>query len=214
MSIWPSQLGLPTPELLGSIAGGAHYAGALARSTSLSPTRDDPQQLRPRLKAHNRRRSVDDPSVEDVFKEVMQDLEELYCGRPTLEILQRRWHQDAVFEDPLCKCKGFNEFAPQWFALPKIFPKSERVSTRVISAALGPNELVYQQTQEYTVRWLRIKKSITSIITVEFDEELKIIRLVDRWNGDEPPTHWGALGLRRLNAKLTPLFVSIPKNRK
>lgn len=42
---------------------------------------------------------------------------QLFCGRPTLEIFERRWRPDAEFEDPLCKCIGFNEYAPQFFAL-------------------------------------------------------------------------------------------------
>jgi len=143
----------------------------------------------------------------------MRDLEEIYCGRCTLSILQRRWRPDATFEDPLCKCKGYTEYAPQWFALPKLLSKSERVSTRIISAALSPNELVYHQTQEYTVRWLGLKKTVISIVTVELDDELKVIRLVDRWNGEAPPTRWGTLQLRKLNAKLTPWLISVPKNK-
>lgn len=42
---------------------------------------------------------------------------QLFCGRPTLEILERRWRRDAEFEDTLCKCRGFEEYAPLFFAL-------------------------------------------------------------------------------------------------
>ena len=109
---------VPTPALLESLAGGAHYSGVkIDHDTSKA-----------------RRNSHGKPSnhleVEADHKKVIDDLQELYCCRPTLEIFERRWRPDAIFEvrypfnilqgvliycrqDPLIRCKGFDEYAAQ-----------------------------------------------------------------------------------------------------
>jgi len=157
---------------------------------------------------------MDDPAVlENVYKDAMEDLKEMYCGRATMEILKRRWRKDADFEDPLCACKGFDQYAPQWFALPRLFSNCEQTHVRILSATLEPNRVVYSQTVVYTYRWLGIKRSIESIIVADFDEELKIIRLIDQWNGEPPPTRWGSLYFRKFNAKVVPWLVRVPKDK-
>ena len=55
---------------------------------------------------------------------------------------------------------------------------------------------------------------VDSIIVVDFDEEFKVIRLVDQWHGEIPPTRWGSAYLRKFNAKLIPWLVRIPKDKK
>lgn len=185
----------------------------------------------------------------------------MYCGRTTLEILRRRWRRDAVFEDPLSKCDGFDEYAAQWFALVsqshghliqfaqlsqkiniqnKLFSESERASSRILSATLSPNRLIFAQTQVYTVRFIGLKKvryliiplaragaisvpdpglpfhllqTISSIILVDLDEDMKITSLVDQWNGTDLPTRWGTLFFRKMNAKLTPWLIRVPKDK-
>jgi len=128
-----------------------------------------------------------------------------------MEIFDRTWNKDAAFEDPLSNCKGFKEYAAQWFALPKFFSHSEQISKRVMSSTDSPNRLIYFQAQEYTLKFLKRKKIVESIIVVDLDENDKIIRLVDQWNGEELPTRFGASLLRTLNAKLTPWLVHVPK---
>jgi len=62
---------------------------------------------------------------------------------------------------------------------------------------------------------LRIKyQTIQSIIVVDLDEEEKIIRLMDQWDGKDLPTRFGAHFLRVLNAKLVPWFITVPKIRR
>lgn len=198
-------ISLPTPDLLSSIAPAAHYAGGI---TSPNRAHSPEQKLRHRRAASA---SYDDPSVEDLYREVMEDLKEMFCGRTSVEILRRRWAKDAVFEDPLSKCEGYDEYAPQWFALGKLF-NSERISSRILSATIDPNRLIFSQTQEYTLRWIGYKKIVTSIVLVDLDEDFRITRLVDQWNGEDPPTRWGSLFFRKVNAKLTPWLIRVPKN--
>lgn len=46
---------------------------------------------------------------------------------------------------------------------------------------------------------------------MDLDEDEKIVRLVDQWNGNDLPTWFGAHFLRVLSAKVAPWLVSIPK---
>lgn len=73
--------------------------------------------------------------MEGAYKVAMDDLKEvrlagasallfdlisfsqMYCGRVTMEILDRRWAKDAIFEDPWLLCKGFDQYAPHWLSI-------------------------------------------------------------------------------------------------
>jgi len=52
---------------------------------------------------------------------------------------------------------------------------------------------------------------IESIIVVDLDENDKIIRLVDQWDGKDLPSWFGASFLRLLNAKVAPWLFHAPK---
>ena len=114
-------------------------------------------------------------------------------------------------KDPLSKCIGYKEYAPQWYGMPKLFPKSVTLSHRVVSSTHNPNRIMYQQEQEYTVRGLGTKKVMKSLVVIELDDHDMIVHLHDKWNGNDHPTRWGILGLRRLNAMTLPWLVSVPK---
>lgn len=111
---------IPTPALLESAAGGAHYSGAKIEH--------DTRRIR-RGSSGIRSSYVE---VKGAHKKVIEDLNELYCCRPTREIFQRTWRPDAMFEvsshcwimqihsiehlflqGPLCKCSGFDQYAAQ-----------------------------------------------------------------------------------------------------
>ncbi|KAJ7581107.1 hypothetical protein C8J56DRAFT_959113 [Mycena floridula] len=194
---------LPTPALVESVAGGAHYSGAKV----------DPHSV---IK-HRHPSGSGDKHEEEVHTEatadhsrIMGDLSELFGCRPTLEIFERTWSKDAAFEDPLSVCKGYAEYAPQWFAMPKVFASSKTLSTRVMSSTNSPNRLVYEQKQEYTFRLLGYKKVVDSIVVVDFDEDNRIIKLLDQWDG-KLPTRFGSLFLRRANAKVVSWLVRVPR---
>lgn len=78
---------VPTPALLESVAGGAHYSGI----------RVDPEGLH---KSRRRRSSVQygPEDINSDHRQIMDDLKELYCCRPTREIFERSWRKDAIFE--------------------------------------------------------------------------------------------------------------------
>jgi len=196
-------INIPTAEGLRSLAGSAHYSGAL------SPHSDHTHQ--PQIK-RRRPKAVDleDPEVLSALKLVLEDLEELFGGRPTAEIMKRRWSKDAVYESPHCLCKGYKQCAAQWFAIPKFVSRTVGTAPRILSATFAPNRIIYAQTHLYDFRFIRRKVKIDSIIVVDLDEEFKIVRLVDQWNGDQLPQWWGSSSLRKLQALVTSWIVSVP----
>jgi len=129
-----------------------------------------------------------------------------------LEILERRFRKDAVFEDPWCKCTGYKEYASKFYALPRINSSCERLHCRILAASFAPNKLVFSQTQECTLRWVGTKKNITSFAHVDLDDEFKIVHMADQWNGAELPTRWGMLRLRKMNGKLASWLFRVPNS--
>ncbi|QRW12988.1 hypothetical protein RhiLY_11987 [Ceratobasidium sp. AG-Ba] len=99
----------------------------------------------------------------------------------------------------------------KWYGLPKVFSHSRTLMYKVISSTEKPNRIVYEQRQEYTFRLIGTKRAITSIIFIDLDENDKIVRLEDKWNGKDQPVRFGALWLRRLNAVTVPWFIGVPK---
>lgn len=84
-SLFPAHI--PTPALLESAAaGGAHYSGAKIE-----------HDIR-RIRRGSLRRGSSYVEVTGAHKKVIEDLNELYCCRPTREIFERTWRPDAVFE--------------------------------------------------------------------------------------------------------------------
>lgn len=80
---------VPTPALVESVAGGAHYSGIKVEHDPSKHT------THPSM---DRRRSSGEVDVKADHHRVLADLQELYCCRPTQEIFERSWHKDAVFE--------------------------------------------------------------------------------------------------------------------
>lgn len=82
-----SILTMPTPALVESAAGGAHYSGIKVDSETLLKHRRNSS-----FKQHT--------EINHYHKRILEDLTELYCCRPTREIFERSWHKDAEFEVP------------------------------------------------------------------------------------------------------------------
>ncbi|KAJ7219066.1 hypothetical protein GGX14DRAFT_355775 [Mycena pura] len=194
-SILPTAV--PTPALVESVAGGAHYSGSNVEPLKHRHSSHDQQSTHTELKADHKR--------------VLADIRELYECRPTPEIFARLWHPDAEFEDPLSKCRGFRQYAAQAgaFFSDTTHADSGLLHTRIMSSTSCPNRIVFAQTQRYKNRF--IDKTMSSVITVDLDDQDKIIRLVDRWDGKELPSRFGAGLLRALNGRIVPLFVHVPQ---
>ncbi|GLB35319.1 putative NAD-binding protein [Lyophyllum shimeji] len=194
----PTILPLPTPSLVESVAGAAHYSGTKIESETPLKHRQDSHEA-----------PDDHTQLKPGHQRALNDLRELYGGRPTLEILERSWHEDAEFEDPLTICKGYSQYAAQWYAMSKLFSESKTLESRVMSSTISPNRLVFWQSQQYTTRFLKRQMIINSIIIVDFDEEGKILRMVDQWQGNDLPTRIWTHFLRQLRRMLA--FRHIPR---
>ncbi|TFK26441.1 hypothetical protein FA15DRAFT_667530 [Coprinopsis marcescibilis] len=190
---------VPTPALLESVAGAAHYSGARPEG--------DTGKRRRRSSAHQ----ADIGKISADHQRIFEDLKELYCCRPTKQIFERSFAKDVTFEDPLSKCAGINQVMSQFFAMPKFFSKSESLGSRVMSSTTLPNQIIFWQQQEYTLRLLGRKKVIESIIVVDLDEEDKIIRLLDQWDGQDLPSWFGSTLVRSMNGKIMPWLVHVPQ---
>ncbi|KAF9228012.1 hypothetical protein BS17DRAFT_774629 [Gyrodon lividus] len=188
------------PKIAHSAIGGAHYSGV--------PIIQDPKKPSTLLEEATRSSQEDQETSRE---RIMNDLKELYCCRPNRTIFERTWNPDAVFEDPLVKAESRGEYEPQWFAMPKLFSKSETISSRVVLSTERPNRLVYSQVQEYTLRFIGKKQRIESLIVLDLDETDKITRMVEKWNNVELPTRYGSYFLRRINAQIVPWLVKVPK---
>ncbi|KAH7107205.1 hypothetical protein BKA62DRAFT_686277 [Auriculariales sp. MPI-PUGE-AT-0066] len=145
-------------------------------------------------------------------QQVVNDVLELFSSRPSLEIFKRSFRPEGEFEDPLSKCIGYEQFGAQWFGMPKVFPVSRNLSHRILSSTTNPNRIEYVQAQEYTFRWIGNKKIMYSLVMIDLDENDKVLKLEDKWDGNDQPTRYGAYSLRRLNAKCVPWLVSVPKD--
>ncbi|KAF8673629.1 hypothetical protein RHS04_07610 [Rhizoctonia solani] len=128
--------------------------------------------------------------LEGKRKQVVEDVLNLFSSKPSQDILHRTWRQDAIFEDPLSKCFGYKEFAPQWYGLEKLFPTSRTLSYKVISSTNDPRRITYEQQQEYTVRFIGTKKLMNSTVVIDLDENDQIVKLEDKWNGNDQPTRF------------------------
>lgn len=164
---------------------------------------------------HRRRMTTSEHGMEllnEDQKRVVEDSLKLFCSQPSLEILNRSWSQDAHFGDPIASCYGFNQFAPQWFAMPKLFPKSVTSHWKIIKAESKLIE--WEQTQEYTIRGINYVKKMESIVHIELGEDGKIVKFEDRWGGKELPSNSIAMIFRKLNANVVPYMIKVPKEDK
>jgi len=106
--------------------------------------------------------------------------------------------------------------AAQYFAMTWAFSKARTLSANVLRSTTGPtepNQIIYEQSQEYTIRFVGAKLVVTSLITLDLDENDKIVKLTDKWSGNDPHSRYGAYYLRRLGGKSVPWFISVPKYR-
>ncbi|KAI0003256.1 hypothetical protein BJV74DRAFT_812558 [Russula compacta] len=201
---------IPTPALLDSAVSGAHYSGVESITERRRSVRGHSQILSGGGGGANdsnlaRRRSTASAAPNPLHLAILDDIKDMYEGFATKELLQKRWRKDAEYEDPFTRCKGLNEIAPQWYALPRMYTKLAVTGRRILSSTEHPyNRLIMWQKHEYTIRVTGSKKVVESILLIDFDEEGKIARMVDQRRGLDPPTRWGAQQLRRLNGRVVP----------
>lgn len=195
-------LPIPAPQIAQAAVGGAHYSTMYtSHHTRRRSSGSDG--------LHRTSQSAGDAEESD-RRRIVDDLNELFCCRPSIDIFKRTWRHDAIFEDPWVKCEGYNEYGPQFFAMPKLF-QAKILSSRIMLSTQSPNRLIYSKSQEYTLRFLGKKKRVDSVVVVDLDENDKIMRVEDKWGGAEQPTHYGTLHLRRASAVIISWLIRVPR---
>ncbi|PVI05145.1 hypothetical protein DM02DRAFT_611001 [Periconia macrospinosa] len=132
---------------------------------------------------------------------------DLFAGRPSLQKLAL-WRDDATFEDPLTIAQGRDRYAAQWYGLQSAFSEIERLHHSVTDAG---NPILMDLKTRYVVKGIGKEQTIQSVVAIYLDEQGKIARLEDRWNGKLPD---GAISnaFRHLNAVTVPKLISVPKD--
>lgn len=142
--------------------------------------------------------------------DMVQDIISLFCSKPSREKLDKHFAPNATFEDPICIAQGlYPEIAAQWFGMPKAFPVS--VTEAYTVTRNEQNLIEYEQRQNYTIAGLGTQKVMYSLVHMELDNNGKIIKFEDRWNGSPQPANAVAKFLRRLNGKSMPKLIAVPK---
>ncbi|KZP01243.1 hypothetical protein CALVIDRAFT_524342 [Calocera viscosa TUFC12733] len=149
-------------------------------------------------------------------KRVLHDIHELFAGRPTVEIWQRSFRKDSVYEDPLARAVGLRQVAAQFYALPLLFSPLP-LSSQLLAST--PTQLVFSHTVLYTLRHTSLRKTVDSVVVVDLDPADKVVGMWDLWEGEEPPVRWGVgeaddnppQMLRRISGFTLPWVVRVPK---
>lgn len=132
---------------------------------------------------------------------------DLFAGRPSLPKLAL-WRDDATFTDNITIATGRDKYAAQWYGLQSAFSEIERLHHEVKDAG---NPMLMDMKTRYVIKGIGKEQVIESVVAVYTDEEGKISRVEDRWNGKLPE---GPIvnAFRHLNAVIVPKVVSVPKN--
>jgi len=152
---------------------------------------------------------VEEEMLPEERRRVLNDVRELFAGKPSVEIFQRSFRRDTVYEDPLSRAVGIKQVAAQWYKLSIVFPSPHNLSSRLLSST--PTQMVFSQRQEYTVRGVGVKRTVESLVVIDLDPSDKVVKMMDLWNGEDPPMRWGMGLLRRLHGMTLPWVFRVPK---
>jgi hypothetical protein len=112
---------------------------------------------------------------------------DLFAGRPSLPKLSL-WRDDATYSDPLTIATGREKYSAQWYGLRIAFSEINRLNHQVKDAG---NPMLMDLRINYVIRGLDKQQMIQSVVAVYLDDEGKISKVEDRWNGELPE---GAIG--------------------
>jgi hypothetical protein len=131
---------------------------------------------------------------------------DLFEGRPSLKHLAL-WSPTATFKDPIALAQGYDQFAAQWYGLPALFRPIVIQSHRVTD---GGNPLSFELSNKYVLKGLGQEKVMNSVVKISLGTDGKIEKVEDRWN-DNLPEGWISEAFRKLNARMLPNIVKVPK---
>lgn len=107
---------------------------------------------------------------------------DLFAGKPTLKKLAL-WRDDATFVDPLTIAEGREKYAAQWYGLEAAFSDIHQISHQVKDAG---NPILMDMRSKYTIKGIGKEQEIQSEVHIHLDEQGKIKRVEDKWDGKLP----------------------------
>ncbi|KXT13712.1 hypothetical protein AC579_10078 [Pseudocercospora musae] len=135
---------------------------------------------------------------------IMKHTLNLYCGKASEEDMSV-YAEQSIYDDPFSYCDTRYKIAGQWYGIPKLFAKSETLSTEVVESS--ENEMVWKQKQKYTLTGIHASYTADSLITLKLEgqePDEKVVYHKDMWN-EKDYSHKGLGALiKKLNGdKLT-----------
>lgn len=107
---------------------------------------------------------------------------DLFAGRPSLKKLAL-WRDDATFTDPLTIAEGRERYSAQWYGLQAAFSEIERLHHSVTDAG---NPILLDLKTRYVIKGINKEQTIQSVVAIHLDEQGKIAKLEDKWDGKLP----------------------------
>jgi hypothetical protein len=111
---------------------------------------------------------------------IARSILDLFAGRPSLPKLAL-WRDDATFTNPLTSATGRKNYSAQWYGLQKAFSEIDCINHQVRDAG---NPILIDSRIKYTLRGLGTQQLLQSEVAVHLDEEGKISKVEDRWDGE------------------------------
>jgi hypothetical protein len=118
--------------------------------------------------------------LSDHQEAIVRSVLDLFAGRPSLPKLAL-WRDDATFINPLTSATGREKYSAQWYGLQKAFSEIDCINHQVRDAG---NPILIDSRIKYTVRGLGTQQLLQSEVAVHLDEEGKISKVQDKWNGE------------------------------
>ncbi|KAF2193451.1 hypothetical protein K469DRAFT_691028 [Zopfia rhizophila CBS 207.26] len=115
---------------------------------------------------------------------------DLFAGRPSLQKLSL-WRDDATFTDPLTIATGREKYRAQWYGLQSAFSEIERLSHSVKDAG---NPILMDLKTRYVIKGIKKEQTIRSVVTIHTDEQGKIAKVEDKWDGNLPESSIANVG--------------------
>ncbi|KAF1957074.1 hypothetical protein CC80DRAFT_547787 [Byssothecium circinans] len=132
---------------------------------------------------------------------------DLFAGRPSLPKLAL-WRDDATFTDPITVATGRDRYAAQWYGLQSAFSEIERLHHSVTNAG---NPILMDLKTRYVIKGINKEQTIQSVVAIHLDEQGKIAKVEDKWDGKLPDSSI-MNAFRHLNAATVPKIIHVPKS--
>ena len=141
--------------------------------------------------------------------QIISHITNLYSGSASEKDMEV-YAPKSIYDDPFSYCDTRYKIAGQWYGIPKLFASSKTLKTEVVKDSEA--EIVFKLQQEYTMKVVRITKTVNSLVSLTLDSDGKVKYHKDMWN-EKDYSHEG-LGktFKDLNGDQLTKVTQPPKN--